>query len=250
MALDVIERPSPNWNERPHGTVIDTVVIHYTGMRSGEEALERLCDPLAEVSAHYLIEEDGRLFKLVEEEKRAWHAGVSAWRGRENLNHTSIGIELVNPGQEFGYRDFPEAQIETLLTLLSGLKKRHTISVEGFVGHSDIAPDRKTDPGELFPWRRLAQAGFGLWSDTEAHSTEILASVGDYGRNVAMLNKQLGIIGYHLNHAEKFDVATECAVRAFQAHWRPETVSGCYDKGTAARLHDIVNQIRNAGENL
>ncbi|NVJ70081.1 MAG: N-acetylmuramoyl-L-alanine amidase [Alphaproteobacteria bacterium] len=250
MALELIERPSPNWNERPHGAAIDTVVIHYTGMRSGEEALERLCDPLAEVSAHYLVEEDGRLFKLVEEEKRAWHAGVSAWRGQENLNHTSIGIELVNPGHEFGYREFPGPQIETLLTLLSGLKTRHTISVEGFVGHSDIAPDRKTDPGELFPWRRLAQAGFGLWSDAEAQSTEMLASIGDYGRNVAMLNKQLGIIGYHLNDAEKFDVATECAVRAFQAHWRPETVSGCYDRGTAARLHDIVNLIRNAGENL
>ncbi|WP_286828078.1 MULTISPECIES: N-acetylmuramoyl-L-alanine amidase [Kordiimonas] len=248
--MKVIEHPSPNWNERPGGQSPDMVVIHYTGMRTGTEALERLCDPKAEVSAHYLIEEDGRIFRMVPDDKRAWHAGVSSWQGRENLNHYSIGIELVNPGHEFGYREFPGRQISSLLDLLTDLKKRHTIPVAHFIGHSDIAPDRKTDPGELFPWKLLAKNGFGLWSDADGSDTEAIARRGDTGDIVGNLNKQLGIVGYPLNHTGSFDAATESIIRAFQAHWRPETVSGCFDKGTAARLADIVSQIRINGERL
>lgn len=250
MTLPVIEAPSPNWNERPAGTSIDTVVLHYTGMTSGEAALERLRDTAAEVSAHYLIEEDGRLFRLVAEEKRAWHAGVSVWQGQENINHNSIGIEIVNPGHEFGYRPFPAKQIDTLITLLSDIKNRHTIRADRFVGHSDIAPARKLDPGELFPWERLAGAGFGLWSGVDGSGHKPLAKKGDCGNLVAILNKQLGIVGYSTGQVQSFDATTEWAVRAFQAHWRAETVTGIFDEGTAARLEDLTAQVCNIGESL
>jgi N-acetylmuramoyl-L-alanine amidase len=238
----IIHHPSPNWNERPHGSVIDTVVLHYTGMESGEAALGRLCDAAAEVSAHYMVEEDGRLFSLVDEEKRAWHAGVSRWRGRGNLNHSSIGIELVNRGHEFGYRPFPEAQVESLLTLLEAIHARHHIPAYGYVGHSDIAPDRKQDPGELFPWKRLAAEGFGLWSNRDGSDTTVLAERGQKNANVMKFNQQLGIVGYHTGDLQDFDATTEFAVRAFQAHWRPETVSGRIDIGTASILEDIATQ--------
>ncbi len=250
MTPAVIEAPSPNWNERPAGAAIDTVVLHYTGMQSGAAALERLCDPLAEVSAHYLIEEDGRLYRLVDEEKRAWHAGVSAWQGRSNINHYSIGIEIVNPGHEFGYRPFPSRQIDTLIALLSGIKKRHTIRADRFVGHSDIAPSRKQDPGELFPWEQLATAGFGLWSNRSGASLKPLAKKEDCGDHVAILNKQLGIIGYTTGQVQSFDATTEWAVRAFQRHWRAESVTGIFDEGTAARLEDLSAQVCNIGESL
>ncbi|WP_262690979.1 N-acetylmuramoyl-L-alanine amidase [Kordiimonas aestuarii] len=240
---DIILHPSPNWNERPAGAVIDTVVLHYTGMATGQVALERLCDKVAQVSAHYLIEEDGRVFALVPEEKRAWHAGVSRWRGVDNLNHTSIGIELVNPGHDFGYRAFPEAQVTSLLSLLEGINTRHHINRHGYVGHSDIAPDRKQDPGDLFPWQRLARHGFGLWPQVGGADVTVIAKRGQKNVNVVKFNKQLGIIGYSIDDIQSFDATTECAVRAFQAHWRPETVSGVIDIGTASILEDIAGQL-------
>ncbi|WP_417452126.1 N-acetylmuramoyl-L-alanine amidase [Kordiimonas sp.] len=240
--LDIASYPSPNWNERPAGAVIDTVVLHYTGMRSGRDALTRLCDATAEVSAHYLLEEDGRVFRLVDERKRAWHAGVSHWRGRDNLNHTSIGIELVNPGHEFGYRPFPKAQITSLLSLLEGIAQRHHIQQNGFVGHSDIAPSRKQDPGELFPWAQLAEKGFGIWSGRDGTSTSVIVRRGQKNDNVVKFNEQLSMIGYHIDDIQHFDIATEYAVRAFQAHWRPTAVTGLIDIGTARILEDIANQ--------
>jgi len=238
----IIHHPSPNWNERPDDSVIDTVVLHYTGMDSGEAALRRLCDAAAEVSAHYLVEEDGRIFSLVAEEKRAWHAGVSHWRGRDNLNHSSIGIELVNPGHEFGYQPFPDVQVESLLTLLEAIHARHHIPAYGYVGHSDIAPGRKQDPGELFPWKRLVAEGFGLWSSHDGSDTTVLAERGQKNANVMKFNQQLGIVGYHTGDLQSFDATTEFAVRAFQAHWRPEIVSGQIDFGTASILEDIAAQ--------
>ncbi|NVJ97841.1 MAG: N-acetylmuramoyl-L-alanine amidase [Alphaproteobacteria bacterium] len=250
MTPEINHSPSPNWDERPEGCTIDAVIIHYTGMESGEAALDRLCDPDAKVSAHYLIEEDGRLFQMVPEDKRAWHAGVSHWAGRDNLNHTSIGIELVNPGHEFGYRDFSKAQIDTLLAMLKGIASRHSILPSRYLGHSDIAPDRKTDPGERFPWERLAREGFGVWSGVDGRDASPIAQKGDKGPIINKLNKQLGIVGYHVSDTDCFDCSTEYVIRAFQAHWRPETVSGIFDAGTAARLEDITNQMRNTGERL
>lgn len=160
--LPVIWRPSPNFNERPDGAPIDMIVIHYTDMETGEAALSHMCSPDAKVSSHYMIEEDGRIFQLVEEEKRAWHAGVSAWRGRVNLNDYSIGIELCNPGHSHGYYPFPEAQMQALAALCKGIMARHPVPPENVVGHSDIAPGRKQDPGPLFDWEWLKRAGVGV----------------------------------------------------------------------------------------
>lgn len=248
--LVVTENLSPNWDERPDGVALDTVVLHYTGMRSGAEALERMCDPAAKVSAHYMIEEDGSVFLLVPEAKRAWHAGVSCWQGQDNLNHNSIGVELVNPGHEFGYRAFPDVQIESLLSLLADISSRHAIPKARYIGHSDIAPDRKTDPGELFPWRMLAEKGFGLWSDLDGNRSEVVLKKGVTGSGVDRLNKQLGVVGYTWANSLIYDENLERVVKAFQAHWRPQSVTGCYDKGTALILNDIAFKIVQSGSDI
>nr|WP_281501525.1 N-acetylmuramoyl-L-alanine amidase [Kordiimonas laminariae] len=239
----LISHPSPNWNERPTGTVIDTVIIHYTGMKSGQDALERLCDEDAQVSAHYLIEEDGNLFQLVKEDKRAWHAGISYWRGMNNLNHNSIGIELVNPGHEFGYRGFPEKQIAMLLKLLKDIHQRHDIVPANVIGHSDIAPDRKSDPGELFPWGYLSANGFGLFSQETGESTTQLLKRDDNGKAVEKMNSLLKIVGYNITEIKTFTQESEDALRAFQMHWRQRAVTGGYDRGTAIILQDIAGKI-------
>jgi N-acetylmuramoyl-L-alanine amidase len=232
--LDMIEAPSPNFDERQSPP--DMVVIHYTGMETGEAALARLCDPNPpRVSSHYLIEEDGRLFRLVPEERRAWHAGVSFWKGDRNLNAVSIGIELVNPGHEFGYRDFPEAQIATLIALLGDIRSRWTIPAGRIVGHSDIAPDRKVDPGERFPWKRLAEAGHGLWAEPPASPGPPLAE-GEEGTGVFALQAGLTRLGYDSAPSGRFDSTTTTIVSAFQRHWRPERVDGVADGETRARL--------------
>lgn len=228
--------PSPNWNERPLNdngkAVIDTVVLHYTGMQSADEALDRMCDPDAEVSAHYMIGEDGETHELIPPEKRAWHAGVSIWKGRNNLNHTSVGIELVNPGHEFGYRSFPQPQIESLLNLLGHLKKGFNIPKHRFIGHSDIAPERKTDPGELFPWALLAANGYGVWSDADTSDFNVVAENGTSSPEIASINEYLGIIGYNIEKRHQRTHISKDILIAFQRHWRPQAVNGCIDRGT------------------
>ncbi|MEL6789197.1 MAG: N-acetylmuramoyl-L-alanine amidase [Pseudomonadota bacterium] len=191
MAL--LTHPSPNFNDRPDGTSIDMVILHYTGMRSGGAALERLCDRAAQVSAHYLVEEDGTCHSLVAEEKRAWHAGLSSWQGISNLNDQSIGIEIVNPGHEWGYTAFPAAQIEAVFTLLREIKDRHQIKPTRILGHSDVAPGRKEDPGEKFPWDRLSaeglaigtfQGGFDASGEDALSYSEAILSLRDIGYDV------------------------------------------------------------------
>ncbi|MBU6235081.1 MAG: N-acetylmuramoyl-L-alanine amidase [Alphaproteobacteria bacterium] len=165
--------PSMNCDDRPYGTVIDSIIIHYTGMLTAEDALQRLCDDSdaaryrGRVSAHYMIDETGKIYALVDERDRAWHAGVSYWRGKKNLNDNSIGIELVNPGHEFGYQMFPRAQMDALIELCQSICKRHPIKQDWILGHSDIAPNRKSDPGEKFNWRLMARNGIGLWPEAE-----------------------------------------------------------------------------------
>jgi N-acetylmuramoyl-L-alanine amidase len=156
-----IQAPSPNFDRRLAPP--DMIVLHYTGMVDGAAALARLTDPDARVSAHYLVEEDGRIFALVPEARRAWHAGRSFWAGKTDINGGSIGVEVVNPGHEFGYRPFPPPQVAAVIDLLGDIRARWTVPDARILGHSDVAPDRKTDPGELFPWKSLAQAGHGLW---------------------------------------------------------------------------------------
>ena len=176
--MAVRERPSPNHDSRgeaPNLRPVDMLVLHYTGMTSGAAAIDRLCDPEARVSAHYVVEEDGTVWRLVPEERRAFHAGVSCWDGEQNLNRLSIGVEIVNPGHEWGYRPFPEAQMMAVERLCREVLSRHPIPPYRVVGHSDIAPDRKSDPGELFDWPGLAAAGIGLWPDPGAdHGNDVL----------------------------------------------------------------------------
>ncbi len=158
--LKIVAAPTPNTDER--GRNVDMIILHYTGMPSGEEALRRLCDPAARVSCHYLVDEDGTIHGLAAEAKRAWHAGVSSWKGESDINARSIGIEIVNPGHEWGYRKFPEPQIDQVAALLKDVLTRHQIAPSRVLGHSDVAPQRKEDPGELFPWARLARDGLAI----------------------------------------------------------------------------------------
>jgi N-acetylmuramoyl-L-alanine amidase len=215
---------SPNFNERPGGIRPDIIVLHYTGMTSGEAALQRLCNSEAQVSAHYLAYEDGKIFNLVDDEKRAWHAGRSFWRGREGLNDFSIGIEIVNPGHEFGYRNFPDAQIDAVINLCQNLVKKFDIKPCNIVAHSDIAPERKEDPGELFPWAKFAENGVGIFiqknfeCDTLPH---------DY---IKISQQNLSKIGYKIEVTGIFDAKTSKVVAAFQRRYLPEKILICENK--------------------
>lgn len=233
----MIEAPSPNFDRR--AAPPDMVVLHYTGMPTGEGALARLRDPAAKVSAHYLVEEDGRVFRLVAEERRAWHAGVGFWRGRGDVNAASIGIEIVNPGHAFGYRAFPDVQVEAVIGLLDAVRGRWTIEDRDVVGHSDVAPERKEDPGELFPWKRLAEAGHGLWAEAEAAPGAPLGE-GDEGVGVFAFQAGLTRLGYDSAPSGRYDARTAAIVRAFQRHWRPERVDGVADGETRARLMALL----------
>jgi N-acetylmuramoyl-L-alanine amidase len=238
----VKHRASPNFDARPEGRSIDTVVLHYTGMQTGAEALDRLCDPAAKVSAHWLVEEDGCVWQLVPEESRAWHAGVASWRRESDINARSIGVELVNPGHEWGYRPFPEAQMAALEQLLGGILSRHAIPAERILGHSDVAPLRKTDPGELFDWARLARRGWGLWPAAgfapSPHAPAL--APGQSGPAVVALQIALDAIGYQVEGTGLYDPLTEASVAAFQRHFRPVCVDGVSDPETTSLIHHLA----------
>jgi N-acetylmuramoyl-L-alanine amidase len=206
------------------------LLLHYTGMPSAAEALARLCDPAAKVSAHYLIDDDGAVVALVPEALRAWHAGVSAWQGQSRLNDRSIGIELVNPGHEWGYRAFTAAQYAACIELCRAILERWPIPARRVLGHSDVAPDRKQDPGELFDWPRLAAAGIGLWP-ADGQGTP---------RPVGELQAQLAAFGYAVPSHGELDEATRLVITAFQRRFRPACVDGHADAGTLARLDGLL----------
>jgi N-acetylmuramoyl-L-alanine amidase len=217
--MNRIDRPSPNQDARPDGAVIDMLVLHYTGMQTAQAALDRLCDPAAKVSSHYTIDEDGTVYVHVPEARRAWHAGISSWAGASDINARSIGIELVNPGHEHGYRDFPDDQIAALITLCHGILLRHPIPSARVLAHSDVAPARKEDPGERFPWERLARAGIGLWP---------------VSRDAQLGPEALGRFGYDLGAGE------QKAVTAFQRHFRPQKLDGVWDRDCARLLASLL----------
>ena len=218
QSLEIRDLPSPNCRERPGGaSSIDLLMLHYTGMQTAQAAIDRLRDPAAQVSSHYVVDEDGAVLRLVPEHLRAQHAGISYWRGVHGLNDTSIGIEVVNPGHEWGYRPFPPTQMAAVRDLCLGILSRHAIPPRNVVGHSDVAPDRKQDPGELFDWRGLAAAGVGLWPETHGSpSTEIRAALTAVGYDPAM------------------DETT--VLRAFQRHWCVGNIHGQADSQTRERL--------------
>lgn len=226
MALRLITSlPSRNHGSREPGTTIDMLVLHYTGMPTARAALERLCNPASEVSAHYLVHEDGRVMRLVPEDRRAWHAGISAWRGSTDINNRSIGIEIVNPGHEFGYVPFPDEQMAAVIELSQEILGRHpAISARNVVGHSDVAPWRKEDPGELFDWPRLAAAGIGRFPSEAA-----LAAAGP----VKGPGEALQAIGYRIQGTE---ATLEKAIVAFQRRYHPTHLTGAADDETRCRI--------------
>jgi N-acetylmuramoyl-L-alanine amidase len=217
------EQPSPNWDER--ALPVTMVVLHYTEMER-DAALQRLTDPDAKVSAHYFISEDGEVVRLVDEGKRAWHAGASYWRGHKDVNSASIGIELDHPGHANGYRAFAEPQIEALVPLLNDIVRRHDIPRANVVGHSDVAPARKLDPGELFPWYRLAEYRLCLPRPERL-------DLGDPFPNDGSFYLALERFGYDVSAGKK-------AVEAFQRRWRPERIDGEIDGEVRAILFQLL----------
>ena len=215
----IIEYPSPNHDLRQPDMVIDMLVVHYTGMLSATAALERLCDTESKVSAQYCIDEDGRIHRLVAEDLRAWHAGTSYWRGESDINNRSIGIEMVNPGHEFGYRAFPARQMDAFRELALDILGRHPIPARNVVGHSDVAPVRKCDPGEFFDWYAMAEASIGLWP-READYLELAPM---------KIKNILADIGYDVRDLS-------ATLRTFQRHYRPTRVNGRLDPETARRI--------------
>ena len=241
MALNILDTPSPNFDQRRAPP--DMLVLHYTGMKTGHEAVARLRDPEAKVSAHYVVNEDGSILRLVAEERRAWHAGRGAWQGESDCNAASVGIEIVNPGHEFGYRAFPDVQIGAVIDLVADIRSRWTIPDARIIGHSDLAPDRKEDPGELFPWKRLAGEGHGLWFDPAPERIAALGAPlapGDEGLGVIVLRAGLHRLGYGLKPGGDYDDETRLTVTAFQRHWRPANIDGVADGETRARLVGLL----------
>jgi len=234
-------RASPNHGPRAADKPVDILVLHYTGMPSAEGALSWLCDPRSEVSAHYFVFEDGRVVQLVDEGRRAWHAGVSYWAGETDINSRSIGIEIANAGPDSAAPDFPAAQIDALVDLCQGILRRHPIPPERVLGHSDVAPDRKRDPGEHFPWGCLARAGIGLWRQPPPPGPDGFA-VGHFGAEVRDLQRRLAAFGYRITPTGVFDWETEQIVAAFQRHFRPARVDGIADASTLAALEAILAQ--------
>lgn len=208
----IVEVPSPNYNPRPAGKSVDILLIHYTGMTTADEALERLCNITTKVSSHYLIDEEGVVYSLVNEYDRAWHAGVACWGGDADVNDRSIGIELANPGHDIGYRGFAEAQMKSLLDLSHEICNRHVIPACQVLGHADVAPARKKDPGELFDWAVLAKEGIGLWPIKPATI------------NLPECEDGLAAFGYDIVGAG----LRACTI-AFQRHWRPQLINGVMD---------------------
>jgi N-acetylmuramoyl-L-alanine amidase len=238
----IVERvePSPNFDERTGLARPDMIVLHYTGMQFSHEAIDRLRDPKARVSAHYVVLENGTIIQMVPESKRAWHAGVSSWGGDADINSRSIGIEICNPGHDFGYPEFPKRQIAAVIILCRAIFTRNIIRPENVVAHSDVAPSRKQDPGEKFPWRRLAQSGVGLWVEPVPIADSSKLSAGDSGEKVSDLQKALIDYGYGVERTGQYDSVTRDAVIAFQRHFRPERVDGITDASTRETLRKLL----------
>ncbi len=242
--MKTVERPSPNFNDRQGGAPVDILVLHYTGMPNAEAALELLTTVEGKVSSHYMVGEGGAVYSLVAENMRAWHAGVSSWGGATDINSRSIGIEIVNPGHEFGYRPFTPVQIEAVIALCKGILQRWPITPARVLAHSDVAPGRKIDPGELFPWDELARHGIGRWPRLHTADTGLLAiAPGDRGEHVARLQGELVRYGYGLEATGVFDERSQAVVSAFQRHFRRSRFDGVADADTQFILADLLNQL-------
>jgi N-acetylmuramoyl-L-alanine amidase len=236
---------SPSHDARAGG--IDILLLHYTGMADAAAAQARLCDPTAKVSCHYLVFESGDTVQLVAEARRAWHAGAAIWQGTTDINSRAIGIEIANGGHDFGCPDYPPAQIEAVIRLCRDILARHAIPPHNVLAHSDVAPRRKRDPGETFPWRALHDAGIGLWVAPAPVTSGRMLAPGDRGAEVARLKGALRDYGYGIeNAADIFDDELQDVVAAFQRHFRPQRVDGRADPSTVRTLHDLLAAKRHA----
>jgi N-acetylmuramoyl-L-alanine amidase len=239
--MKITDHFSPNYETRTHA--IDMIVLHYTDMKNAEEARDRLCDRAAKVSAHYLIAKTGEVVRLVPEDKVAYHAGVSFWRGRTSLNQYSIGIELDNLGHQYGPEAFSEAQLESLFALMDCIRERHNIPNHNVVGHSDVAPSRKKDPGELFPWDRLGAEGHGLWSPLlEKMPFQNELNFFPSRRDYLLAQKALREIGYQIDPTDHLSLEAEQVLTAFQRHFTPLNVTGSLDAETMHAI-EIVKEL-------
>lgn len=239
-------RVSPNFGPRREGLIPDCIILHYTGMETGEAAEAWLCNPESEVSSHYLVHEDGRVVQMVREADRAWHAGRGSWRGVADVNSFSIGIEIVNLGPLAGFPPFADAQIDAVTELCLGIVARHAVQPERVLAHSDIAPGRKIDPGERFPWLRLAQAGVGHIVDPAPIRGGRFLAMGDRGEPVEALQSMLMLYGYGLEISGFYDDTTRLVVEAFQRHFRPARVDGVADQSTIETLHRLLTALPTA----
>jgi N-acetylmuramoyl-L-alanine amidase len=233
-------RPSPNHNERKGGPP-DMILLHYTGMRGNEDAIRHLCAPMAEVSSHYVVLENGFIVQLVAESRRAWHAGVSSWAGETDINSRSIGIEIANPGHDHGYPDFPKRQVAAVTALCRSILTRHQIPIDRVLAHSDVAPARKQDPGEKFPWKTLADSGVGLWiKPAPITQGGPIFALGETDPAVEETQRLLGRYGYGVTPSGYLDGTTRDAVAAFQRHFRPLRIDGVIDVSTVTTLKALL----------
>ena len=233
--------PSPNHGERSGGRQPDMIVLHYTGMPDAESALALLCAAGSNVSAHYFVFEDGRIVQMVPESRRAWHAGKSEWAGETDINSCSIGIEIANPGHDHGYPDFSKRQIAAVTALCRSIQTRNTISPVRVLAHSDVAPARKQDPGEKFPWRTLYESGVGYWvKPAPIMNFGQILEPGSRGDAVIALQKSLLEYGYGVDISGEYDSTTFEVVTAFQRHFRPERIDGIADLSTRSTLQELL----------
>jgi N-acetylmuramoyl-L-alanine amidase len=232
--------PSPNHGERRDGRRPTMLILHYTGMPDEGEALQWLCNPISQVSAHYFVFADGRVLQLVPEARRAWHAGLSSWEGDTDINSSSIGIEIANAGHPGGLPPFPDPQVEAVIALARDVAARWRIAPQRILAHSDVAPGRKLDPGEAFPWERLHGAGVGHWVPAAPIRDGRFFTRGDRGMPVEALQAMFALYGYGVKITGTFDEDTEKAVAAFQRHFRPERVDGVADASTITTLRDLI----------
>jgi N-acetylmuramoyl-L-alanine amidase len=234
--------PSPNFDERKNARTPDMILLHYTGMQTGEAALQQLTKAASKVSSHYVVFEDGRIVQCVPEERRAWHAGEASWAGEMDVNSRSIGIEIVNPGHEFGYTGFPLRQVAAVILLCKSIiTRRGPIGADRILGHSDVAPSRKQDPGEKFPWGLLSESGVGHWVRAAPLNLEGMElKPGDRGDSVTRLQRTLRSYGYGLEETGNYDEATREVVMAFQRHFRQARVDGIADPSTLLTLRALI----------
>lgn len=237
--------PAQNREARRGGVQPSLLILHYTGMNSAAKAIDWLGCSESGVSCHYVVDEAGRITQLVPEEERAWHAGVSYWRGERDINSHSIGIEIHNPGHQHGYPDFPPDQMAAVIALAKDIVRRHRIAPDNILAHSDVAPGRKIDPGEKFDWLLLARSGLGLWvRPSPVKADDAGLGPGASGPRVRATQELLASYGYDVDVTGVLDPRTESVIRSFQLHFRPRRVDGRLDRSTEVTLNRLVEASR------